>query len=246
MSADSPEHWRSVPAEPRAARIQAPGWRNPRLLIGLLLVFSSIAVGARVMAAADRTAPVFAASRALPTGTVLSDSDLTVVRLRLTGTQAAYLDARKPIPAGRVLIRPVGEGELVPAAALVTASQLRMRPVSIPINGPLPSGLRAGGLVDVWASAKASSAGSASSADGTGGTSGAPSGGYLDAQRIASSVEVSGVESESRSLSASSAATVQILVESRALPVVLNALANDAQIAVLPIPGVSPVAGVSG
>lgn len=210
-----------APAEPRASRIQAPGWRNPRLLVGLLLVFASIAVGARIMVAADRTIPVFAASHSLPTGTALAESDLTVVRLRLTGTDAAYLDARKPVPVGRVLTRPVAAGELMPESALVTALQLRLRPVSISLGGPPPSGLAPGGLVDIWASEKAA------------GSDGA----YLDAQRIASSVEVSAVGVPSRSMSASSAATVQVLLQAETLTAVLNALANDAQIAVLPIPG---------
>jgi hypothetical protein len=234
MSVVSPDIRQSVPAEPRAHRIQAPGWRNPRLLVGLILVFASIAFGARLMAVADTTIPMFAASRALPTGTALARSDLLVVRLRLTGTHAAYLDARKPVPIGVVLTRPIGAGELIPGSALVSASQLRLRPVSIPLEGPRPGDLRTGGLVDIWASAKA-----ADSAEGA----------YLDAQRIASAVEVSGVQVESRSLSAGSAATVQVLLQAEALPAVLNALANRAQIAVLPIPGAqitSPPEGGAG
>ena len=224
MSVISPEAKRDS-AAPRASRLQAPGWRNPRLLVGLLLVFASIAAGARVIAAADQTVPVFAARRTLATGTVLSAADLSVVRLRLTGTDAAYLDANRPVPGGRVLVRPVGAGEPVPVAALVPASQLRLRPVSIPLDGPA-SGLAPGGLVDIWASAKAQAT-MRSTAEGA----------YLDAQRIASAVEIAAVESESRALAAGTSAAVQVLVPAETLPAVLNALANEARIAVLPIPG---------
>ena len=227
MSVTSPDAHAFVPAQPQANRIKAPGWRNPRLLIGLLLVFASIAVGARVVAAADSTVPVFAARRLLPTGTALTASELTVVRFRLTGSHAAYLDARDPIPGGRVLTRPVGAGEVIPVSALAMAGQLRLRPVPVPIDGPVPSGLQAGGLVDVWASAKAAGSGES---------------GYLDAQRIATSVEVSGVESDSRSLAASTSVTIQVLLEPEALPSVLNALANEARVAVLPIPGAGQAA----
>ena len=40
---------------PRATRSRRPGWRNPRLLIGLALVAGSVLVGARLVAAADDT-----------------------------------------------------------------------------------------------------------------------------------------------------------------------------------------------
>jgi hypothetical protein len=205
--------------------VRAPGWRDPRLLIGLVLVFASIAIGARLMAAADRTIPVFAAGRTLPTGTALSADDLAVVRMRLTGSDAAFLDARAPVPASRVLLRTVGAGEPVPIAALGDAGQVRLRPVAIPVDGPVPGELRAGGLVDVWAAAKDVRGGGA---------------GYLDSQRIASAAEVAQVDAESGGLRAGSGSAVQVLLPPDDLPAVLNALAGDARIAVLPIPGSGP------
>ncbi len=231
MSTISPDIRMGAPPEPRANRLQPPNWRNPRLLIGLLLVFASITLGVAVVSAADRTIPMYAAARTLPTGTAITGSDLNVVHVRLTGAGAGYLDARRSLPAGQVLTRPVGKGELMPAGALAPASQLHLRPVSIPIEGPVPDGLSAGGLVDIWASAKA-----ASSADSA----------YLDAERIAASAEVSAVDSDSRGLSASSGATVQVLLEPGDLPAVLNALANQAQVAVLPIPGEAGSGSLSG
>jgi SAF domain len=219
-------------AEPdHARRVQVPGWRDPRLLIGLVLVFASIAIGARVIAAADRTTPVFAAARTLPTGTAVTPEQLTVVQMRLTGTSAQYLQARQPVPAGQVVLRTVGAGEPVPVAALGDAGQVRLRPVVIPIDGPVPDQLSPGGLVDIWAAAKAD---------------GASAGGYLDSQRIASAAEISRVDAGSGGLAAGTDAAVQVLLTPDALPAVLNALAGDARIAVLPIPGVPPAAGSAG
>src|SRR4051812_3857138 len=95
-----------------AARLRRPSWRDPRLLIGLALLLSSVAIGARVVALADHTVPVLAARDTLPTGTPLTDDVLKVVRVRLTGSDARYLDATQAIPRGQVLIRTVGAGEI--------------------------------------------------------------------------------------------------------------------------------------
>jgi len=216
-------------AAPQAARLQVPGWRNPRLIAGLLLVFASIAIGARVMAAADHTVPVYAARAALPTGSVLSAGDLSIVRLRLTGTEAQYLDAREAVPAGRVLLRPVGAGEVIPQAAVVPAAQLRLRPVPISLDGPVPRDLVPGARVDIWASAKAPASEGNS---------------YLDAQRIADAAEVFSVDADAGGLSAGAGSAVQVLVPDQELTAVLNALANESRLVVLPIPGSgSPLTG---
>jgi Flp pilus assembly protein CpaB len=207
---------------PIAARLTRPSWRDPRLLIGLVLLLSSAAIGARVIASADHTHPVYAARAALPSGTVLSADDLEVVHLKLTGTAAGYLDARQPIPRGQVVIRTVGAGEIVPTGAIAPADRLVSRPVDIPFDGPVPTGLTVGGRVDVWASAKQRDA---------------EGGGYAQPQRIAEQVEVFDVSRPESGLAADRAASVEVLLPAESLPSVLDAMANDARVVVLPVPG---------
>jgi hypothetical protein len=207
---------------PIAHRLRRPSWRDPRLVIGLLLLFTSVALGARVVALADHTEPVYAARATLPTGTALSAEALQVVRLRLTGTSAGYLAARRPIPAGQVLIRAVGAGEIVPLSALAPADTLQSRPVAIPVAGAPPAGLAAGGRVDVWSSAKRRDA---------------VGGGYDQPERIARMVEVFEVDRPDTGLSGSRSGSVEVLLPDDSLPLVLDALANQAQVVVLPVPG---------
>ena len=206
---------------PTAARLKRPSWRDPRLLVGLVLLLTAVALGARVVALADRTEPFYAARGDLATGTPLASDALIVVRLRLTGTEAGYLDAGRPLPAGQVLIRPVGAGEVVPLTSIAPADKLRVRPVGIPIDGDPPSGLGPGALVDIWASAKRRDA---------------EGGGYEEAERIADTVEVSDVRRPGEGLSASRTGSVEVLLGEELAPV-LDALANQARVVVLPIPG---------
>jgi hypothetical protein len=210
----------------RAARLRRPSWRDARLLLGLLLVLTSVAVGARMMAAADQTTPVFAARRTLPPGTPLTSDAVSVARIRLTGTEAAYLDARQPLPAGRVLLRVIGPGEILPVSAVGSAGELTRRPVTVPLESAPPSGLVTGSLADVWASPRRRDAGS--------------SAGFASPRRIATSVEVFHVARAGSTLSAARSASVQVLLDESELPLLLDALANGARTAVVPVPGSAP------
>lgn len=216
-------------AEPSARRLRRPSWRDPRLLIGLVLVLGSVAVGGRLFAAADRTVPVYAARVTLPAGASLDAGQLVVVRLRLTGTSARYLDATRPVPSGMVLQRTVGRGELMPVAALAPAGSLAARPVTVPLEDGVPAGIAPGGRVDVWATATGTR--TTGAAAGSGGDDGTP-------RQIAAAVEVYHVTTgDERGLSAGRAAAVQVLVPTDRLPAVLAALARGDAISLLPVPG---------
>lgn len=141
---------------PPARRLRGPSWLNPRLLLGVLLVLASMAVGARVLATADRTEQVLVTSRELAAGTVLRADDLRVARVRLGGQVDRYLSARAAPPVGYLLVRDVGPAELLPRAAL-RRSPSDLRYVTLPVaNHHLPSVLRHGDLVDVYVTPKSS------------------------------------------------------------------------------------------
>lgn len=214
----------TLPA-PQAARLRRPSWRDTRLLVGVVLVLASIAIGARVVAAADDTVPVYAARTTLPAGTTLSGDVLSVVQVRLGASAPRYFDAGAGPPSGEVLLRPVAAGELVPRSAVGPASALRRRPVGIPLEGAVPAGLAPGGLVDVWASARQAQAGVAS---------------YGPPQQLASAAEVYQVITPEGALAGTSTTTVQVLLGEQELATVLDAIANGARTVVVPVPGTAP------
>ena len=59
-----------------AARLAIPRWGDSRLVLGLLLVMGSVLLGARLLAAADDTVPVWAVTEDLGSGTSLQPDDL--------------------------------------------------------------------------------------------------------------------------------------------------------------------------
>ncbi len=150
---------------PPARRLARPGWLDPRIALGVLLVMASVVTGARVFASAGRYSEVYVARHPLVAGEHLSSADLAVGRVRFGGQGARYLAAGRP-PVGYLVTRFVGAGELLPASALtatpgaVSASRL----VTVPVPaGHLPVELSRGDEVDVYLTEKSSSDRSATS-----------------------------------------------------------------------------------
>jgi Flp pilus assembly protein CpaB len=115
-------------------------------------VLASVVVGARVLASADKTTPVWAAAHDLAAGTSLRADDLVRHDARLGSAASAYLSATGAPPTGYVLSRPVTSGELVPAAAVTTAAAAPdRRLVTVPVERlHRPADLRRGVRVDVY------------------------------------------------------------------------------------------------
>lgn len=138
---------------PRAARLRPPSWLDRRLLLGVLLVLTSVVVGARVLARADSSVAVYAVTRDLAAGTVLVDGDLRVARVRMLSAGDRYVSATGPKPTGYLLLRPVGGAELLPRLALAAETRpAPMRLVTLPVGRHhLPPALAHGDVVDVYA-----------------------------------------------------------------------------------------------
>lgn len=128
-----------------------PSWREPRFLLGLVLVLASVAGVSGLLAASDRTVQVYAARHALAAGDAVAAGDLVGVRVRLGSATAAYLTST-PSPDA-VVTRTIAAGELVPVGALGAASAQRETSVVIAVDGELPGSVAAGSSVDVWAAA---------------------------------------------------------------------------------------------
>lgn len=138
-----------------ASRLHHRPWRDPRLLIGVLLVLGSTILGARLVAASDDTVQYWALDRAVVPGDPVSADDLVAVRLKLSEKVSGhYLRADEDLDAPLDSLQWGAEGapgtlversSLLPKAAL-GRSQL---PLSV-AAGASPADLTRGDLVDVW------------------------------------------------------------------------------------------------
>ena len=210
------------PASPPAARLRRPGWRDPRLLAGLVLVAGSVALGSGLVAAAADSVPVYVAVEPLVTGDALDPAVLAVREVRLAESLAQYLRADRDLPDHPVVVRTVGAGELVPVSAVASSPDTGVRPVAISPSGPLPSGVVKGSTVDLWFVPERGQGTEAS---------GAPS-------QLAVRLTVSEVSAASGGgFSVGSSSTVHVLVPARDLAGVLAARAAAGSVEVVHVPG---------
>jgi hypothetical protein len=143
-----------APADlPAATRAKPPGWRDPRLWVGVAIVAASVVAGSRIVGAADDSVTVWAAARDLAPGDTVAAGDLAPVRVSFdeAADLGRYLPTGAELPAELHLVRGLGEGELVPVAALGSAADTGTVVLSLAFPPEqVPSGVAAGSHVDVW------------------------------------------------------------------------------------------------
>ena len=135
---------------PRATRLQRPAWRDTRLLVGLVLVLASVAVGSSVVAAADDRTPMYAARDALVPGQPLTAKDLVRVDVQLGSYRERYLSAGTGLAPERFVLREVAAGELVPAVAIGGRDQVSVQPLTLSVDAGTVATLVVGSRVDVY------------------------------------------------------------------------------------------------
>lgn len=136
---------------PPATRLRRPGWRDPRLAGGLVLVAVATVTGARLLSSPDDSVPVWATVSAVHAGDDVSDVELVSRQVRLDdeASLTAYLSADQQ-PTG-IFGRDLGSGELVPATALEVPDGAERSEIPLAVElGDAPVDLTAGDLVDVW------------------------------------------------------------------------------------------------
>jgi hypothetical protein len=146
---------------PPARRHQAPGWRDPRLLAGVVIVALCVLAGSRVLASADDTVAVWTVRHDVARGTVIDRGDLAAVRVHFAeGTADAYVLASAALDPGSTATHDLVAGELLPRSALATdaAADLVEVPLSVAPDD-LPASVRRGATVDVWVTPKVAATG---------------------------------------------------------------------------------------
>jgi hypothetical protein len=138
-----------------AQRIAVHPWRDPRLLLGIMLVLLSTVVGAKLFAAQDDTVPYWSVRTSVAAGDAVKRDDLVSTRVRLGApTRNAYLQVADEFPARiseLTWAHDVAAGVLLEDSALVVDGEQAAG--ELPLNvasGSYPLDLRSGESVDVW------------------------------------------------------------------------------------------------
>src|SRR6478609_6908249 len=133
-----------------APRLKRPSWKDPRLLVGVLLVLVSVAGVIFLIGTADRTTEVFAARDGIGVGERLTPEKVVRAKVRLGDTEQHYITVEDGLPQDVVAVQRIAKDQLVPRASLGGVDRLDRKPVALSISQTLPSQAVAGARVDVW------------------------------------------------------------------------------------------------
>lgn len=198
-----------------APRLQKPSWKDPRLLIGVLLVLGSVAGVIALLGSADRTTQVYSAREDIAVGQVVTEADLSIVKVRLDEVEPSYVTVEHGFAEGKVALQRVAKNQLVPQASLGSADAVDRKPVAIAMEEELPAQAVPGTRVDVWVAMPGSNQA------------------FEEPRLLLPSAEIAGMTSGSSALGAAKTTVVMVLVTDEQMPKLLGAQANKAKVSVV-------------
>ncbi len=138
-----------------ASRLQVRPWKDPRLLIGVLLVLGSTILGARAVAAADDTVEYWALNRTVAPGDPVSADDLVAVNVRLSSKVSdnyMRIDDEFAAPLSSLQwAHGAAAATLVEKSSLAATDGVGRSELPLSVAaGASPADLARGDLVDVW------------------------------------------------------------------------------------------------
>lgn len=141
-------------ASPPASRQRRSRWRDPRMWLGVVLVVGSVVAGAKVLASADDTVAVWQLVHDVPSGAVLSGSDVRATQVHFAEPAVAgqYVRANAALGPGEHATRDLHAGEMLSVGAVSSAASPLRRQLPLGVAAPsAPADLRPGDHVEVWA-----------------------------------------------------------------------------------------------
>lgn len=202
---------------PRTRRPAGRGGFDPRFLIGLALVTASIAGVWFVVAGIDTSVGVYAARAPLQVGDRVVAADLIVTPVRMASAGNLYVTPGSLPPDGLVVTRTVAAGELLPKAAVGASAGASVTRLVVDTTETLSGSLTPGAVADVWAAKQAER-----------GRFGPP-------VVLVSSASVVRVIEKTGLMTGGSGQSVEILVPREKVAAVLESVANEDAIALVPV-----------
>ncbi|WP_346844402.1 flagella basal body P-ring formation protein FlgA [uncultured Rothia sp.] len=200
-----------------AERMHKPGWKDPKLLMGLLLIVISLVAVVGVINATNKTQTYYVANRDISVGDSVEPSDLKVVEVRLGEADGLYLAASEELNQSIHAKQHIQKGELISANALQEPDEQGRCQVAIVLDSTVASSFSAGDYADIWVSHQEEN-----------GTS------YSAPIQVIQAAEISQINTEDSMIGSTGKTAVQILVTDTALAEVLDAINNESKINLVP------------
>lgn len=140
-----------LPPSPAGMRLRGRRWRDPRLVVGVLMVLASVLGVIWVVSATDATVGVWVVKADVSAGNPITADVVEVERVQVPD-QTVYLSADEPLPDALIATRDFASGELLTqVGTAVDGEPAEIRLVTLPVlTNQMPSSLAVGSRVDVY------------------------------------------------------------------------------------------------
>jgi hypothetical protein len=131
---------------------------DPRFVAGVVLVVASVMGVWFFIDHATRGVTIYTAKHTIIVGDPVTSAELTPVHVRIGASAEHYLTPERLPKPGMRASATIMAGEFVSRSALTSVVQSRSDRVVVTVAGPLPSVVKPGRSVDVWAAATGAAA----------------------------------------------------------------------------------------
>lgn len=200
-----------------APRLRAPGWRDPRLIVGIILVLLSVTGVVALLQSADSRQGYWAAAIDIVPGTKVSAADFQVVQASLSESSGYYLSAEHQLPDEFLVSSTILQGEFLAQRQVIEADPDGRQQTAVRVSEDMPASVTTGSRADLWVAL--------ADADGRG---------FEEPTKMITNAEVVGMDDNSSAFAAADTTTVYLMLSQEVLPAVLDAQANGAKIALVP------------
>lgn len=200
-----------------AARIRTPSWRDPRLIVGIILVVLSVTGVVALVQSMDARKGYWAASTDIVPGAPVSAEDFHIVQASMSESSGHYWLADDRLPPDFLVSSTVRQGELLPVRDVAESDPDGRHQVGVRVSADMPGSIAIGSRTDAWVAL--------TSDDGRG---------FDEPTKLVSNAEVIGLDENTSAFATADTITVYLMVAEEALPTVLDAQANGAEISLVP------------
>lgn len=200
-----------------APRLRPPGWKDPRLIIGFIVVALSVAGVVALVQSADSRQGYWAASVDVVPGATVHPDDFHIVQASMSESGEQYWLATRDLPAEFYISSTILQGEFLPQRQVVEADPAGRQQAGVRVSEDMPTSVKTGSRVDVWVALPRE--------DGRG---------FEDPTRMITQAEVVGIADNTSAFAAEDTTTVYLMLSQDVVPEVLSAQANNAKISLIP------------
>lgn len=201
-----------------ATRLRRPTVKDPRLVVGILLVALSVWLGVWAVDNAKDLSVAYVAAQPIVAGQAVTQEHLRPVEVNLAAQGSQYVSVPLDADHNYIATTTIGEGQFVPTASLAHDQTYATRVVALSTSTVLPSNVTVGTTVELWAAPRGASPNEAP-----------PS-------LIASDLVVAQLPSSDQGFSAASGQTVHVVVPAEQVSDVLAVSMGDMTLSLLSYP----------